>query len=190
MEADWEVQIGGGAPVIEPEWEGFVDLRRVPEAAEQLPEAGALPGLAQVLMRLNAPDSPVWTAKCDVWKMDDFDPLELDAAGAGQQLGAACFVDLLPQEKTRWGTHADAAEWCRNVCGHLRAIALRSCRVDLVVRAAEFAEEGPGFAVTAYASAVGADETQTRQKLAQTLAALADTLEQSSATGESGKQLQ
>ena len=27
MEADWEVEVGGGAPVIEAFWPGFVDLR-------------------------------------------------------------------------------------------------------------------------------------------------------------------
>src|SRR5487761_1069375 len=107
MEADWEAEIGGGAHVVEAAWAGFVDLRRMPEAVEQLPEAGALPGLAE----------------------------------AGAQAGAACYVDLLPRETASWVEHADAAEWCGRVCERLQGIALRSCRVDLVVRAAEFAEE-------------------------------------------------
>ena len=33
MEADWEFEVGGDAPVIEARWPGFVDLRRNPERA-------------------------------------------------------------------------------------------------------------------------------------------------------------
>ena len=178
MEADWEVEIGGGANVIEPYWAGFVDLRRMPEAAAQLPEARMLPGLAQVLVQLNAEDSPVWTAKCDVWEMDGLDPLELDAEHAEDLSGVACYVDLLPREETKWSAHADAVEWCRLVCGRLHAIVLRGCRVDLTVRAAEFAKKRTGFAVTAYACAAGIDRTAAQRRLVETLAALADTMEQ------------
>ena len=39
MEADWEFEVGGDAPVIEACWEGFIDLRKTPERARQLPEA-------------------------------------------------------------------------------------------------------------------------------------------------------
>jgi len=190
MEADWEVEIGGGAHVVEAAWAGFVDLRRMPEAVEQLPEAGALPGLAEVLIRLNAHDSPVWTAKCDAWELEVFDPDEMDVAEAGAQAGAACYVDLLPRETASWVEHADAAEWCGRVCERLQGIALRSCRVDLVVRAAEFAEERAGIAVTAYASAAGADTARARRRLVQALAVLADTLMQMAATDESTKKLQ
>ncbi|MGB6973050.1 MAG: hypothetical protein WBD67_00050 [Terracidiphilus sp.] len=190
MEADWEVEIGGDAHVVEPDWPGFVDLRTTPEAAEQLPEAAALPGLAQSLARMNAKDSPVWTAKCDVWDLDGVDSRELDATDAEAHAGAACYVDLLPCERKCWAAHKDAAEWCGQVCERLGAIALRSCRVDLVVRATESAAERAGFAVTAYASAAGVDGARARQRLAETLAVLADTLIQMSASGETAKRLQ
>lgn len=190
MEADWEVEIGAGAAVVEPEWAGFVDLRQRPQAAGQLPEAATLPGLAQVLVRLNAEDSPVWTAKCDVWQMDGFDPLELDVESAGDQRGIACYVDLLPREDAKWSAHADAVEWCRLACGRLHAIALRGCRVDLVVRAAALAAERIGIAVTAYVCAAGIDSPEAQRRLAQALAALADTLVQSAWPRESAKKLQ
>ena len=38
MEADWEIEIGGDAPVIEAHWFGFVDLRIEPSRANELPE--------------------------------------------------------------------------------------------------------------------------------------------------------
>jgi hypothetical protein len=39
MEADWEVEIGGGAAVIEAEWPGWIDLRKQPERASEIAEA-------------------------------------------------------------------------------------------------------------------------------------------------------
>ena len=70
MEADWEIEIGGGAPIIEAHWSGLVDLRVNPERARLLPEAQQLPALCHALVRLNAPASPVWTSKCDVFVPD------------------------------------------------------------------------------------------------------------------------
>lgn len=176
MEADWEVEIGPGAPVVASAWEGFVDLRRRPEAAEQLLEVAALAGLAEVLVRLNHADSPVWTAKCDVWELAEFDPLELDAESENVRVGAACYVDLLPGEPGKWATHEDTAEWCRNVCAQLHGTALRNCRMDLVVRAADMSEAVTRHAVTAYASAAGVNQVQAKRRLADALAAFADAL--------------
>ena len=45
MEADWEMEIGGSAPVIDAFWAGFEDLRRSPEMAGALPETKKLSGL-------------------------------------------------------------------------------------------------------------------------------------------------
>ncbi len=47
MEADWEIEVGAGSPVIQGHWPGFVDLRVHPERASQLPEATELPALAR-----------------------------------------------------------------------------------------------------------------------------------------------
>jgi len=47
MEADWEVEVGGGSPVIEALWPGFVDLRLYPERIGEIQEAAGfrrLPG--------------------------------------------------------------------------------------------------------------------------------------------------
>ncbi len=44
MEVDWEVEVGGGAPVIEALWMGFVDLRRNPERLGEIAEAANFSG--------------------------------------------------------------------------------------------------------------------------------------------------
>jgi len=45
MEADWEVEIGRGAPVIDALWEGFVDLSMTPERINEIEEARDFPPL-------------------------------------------------------------------------------------------------------------------------------------------------
>ena len=45
MEADWEVEVGGGAPVIEALWPGFVDLRSNPERSGEIDGGCEFPAL-------------------------------------------------------------------------------------------------------------------------------------------------
>ena len=111
MEADWEVEIGGGAPVIDACWNGFVDLRFDPRTrldtllkrAQGLPESKNLPELAEALVRLNGLRSPVWTSKCDVWPVLDanaFDAGELDAPWDEATHAWACYIDLVPRNES------------------------------------------------------------------------------------------
>lgn len=177
MEADWEVEVGAGAPVIDALWQGHVDLRLAPEQASQLPEVAVLPALAHVLVALNAPASPVWTAKCDVWPVDAFDPDELDAPRDERLQAIACYIDLLPGAGLQWREPDEAANWCKGICSLIRAISLRCCRVDLVVRSAI---HGPDrlddllYGVTAYFTAAGADAAAASSVLSAALAAFAD----------------
>ncbi len=84
MEADWEVEIGGDAPVIEAEWPGFIDLRMQPSRISDIAEATAFLPLADFLSALNQESSQVWTSKCDVWEPD--------------LTATACYIDLLPRD--------------------------------------------------------------------------------------------
>jgi hypothetical protein len=86
MEADWEVEIGGGAPVIEALWPGFVDLRSHPDRLGEIAEAATFPPLAVLLRALNSPESPVWTSKCDVWEPET--------------AALAAYIDMLPSDGT------------------------------------------------------------------------------------------
>jgi hypothetical protein len=161
MEADWEFEVGGDAPVIDALWPGFVDLRQSPERARQLPEASELPALAAALVRLNATDSPVWTSKCDVWlrlESEAYDPDELDAPPGCATHGMGCYIDLLPKGARQWLLPAHAAEECKLMCGRLRAVALRCSRVDMVIRRAFIHPESAGLGITAYLTACGESE--------------------------------
>jgi len=176
MEADWEIEIGGDAPIIEAHWAGFVDLRLDPRRAATLPEASALPALVDALVRLNAVGSPVWTSKCDVWEPAGFDPDEMDAPPGKGALALACYIDVLPQTGRQWCLPAHAVFACQALCRRLRAVPLLSCRADLVVRRACISEETEEYGVTAYLTACGSTLAEARGALGAALSVFADTI--------------
>jgi hypothetical protein len=180
MEADWEIESGGEAPIIDARWAGFVDLRHAPQRSLELPEAAGFPALAEALIRLNAPASTVETSKCDVWRPDAFDPDELDAPGNSSSHAIACYIDILPAGDSRWHSPDSAISWCRNICNWLRHRPLRCCRADLIVRRAFFAPVRTphqlDFGVTAYLTACGPTAEGAAATLASALAVLADSI--------------
>ena len=158
MEADWEVEVGGGAPVIEALWPGFVDLRLHPERIGEIQETAVLPALAGLLMALNGAGSSVWTAKCDLWEPE------------ANEL--ACYVDLLPVAGAVFAHWEQAEVFCRELAARLAPVPLLDCRLDLVVRQA-LAGAADGFGVTATLSARGQDRSGAAETLAAALVAFA-----------------
>lgn len=169
MEADWEVEIGLHAPVIEGCWEGLVDLQRQPDMAAQLAEGREFPALAEALVRLNSASSPVRTVKCDLWRPAEFDPDELDAAPEEGNCAMACYIDLLPRDHCQWTSPDEAVTACAAIRAHLAAVPLQSCRVDLVVRQAYLGLGDLKPGVTAYLTACGSTAEGARTTLAAAL---------------------
>jgi hypothetical protein len=181
MDVDWEFEVGGDAPVIDAAWSGFIDLRRNPESAGDLPETDSLPGLAEALIKLNAAASPVWTSKCDVWRSleaGDFDADELDAPPGSSAHAMGSYIDLLPSGGRQWLLPEAVASECKELCGLLHAVPLRCCRADLVIRRAVVTSSPMHhpvqFGVTAYLTACGESPAAASQALQAALAALAD----------------
>ncbi|HEY6491462.1 MAG: hypothetical protein WCC26_15965 [Terracidiphilus sp.] len=177
MEADWELEIGG-APVIETEWPGFVDLRACPHRVDELPEPILLPPMRDALARLNETSSPVWTSKCDVWPVAEFDPDELDAPSAAALCAVAVYIDLLARETEQWTTPYDARDWCQARCLYLRAVPLRCCRADFVIRHAVTHTQESSVGITAYLTACGATRADADSRLGAALNALAEAVGQ------------
>jgi hypothetical protein len=181
MEVDWEVEVGGGAPVIEALWPGFVDLRRNPERLVEIAEAAAFPPLARLLLALNAAESPVWTAKCDVWEP------ELSAAGfaitntpetpSRAPTALACYIDLLPRAGLLFAQWQQAESFCRAWVAGLEPVPMPDSRVELIVRQA-VAGDANGFGVTAYLSGMGQDLSAASQALAAALDAFVESIPQ------------
>jgi hypothetical protein len=140
MEADWGIEIGGGAPVIEALWVGFVDLRRSPERIGEIAEAAQFPALANLLRALNGAASPLWTAKCDLWEPETADltlgetanhpsvgheptnqvetsqdPITPERANPpAPPTALACYIDLLPLEGVVFADWKQAESFCRD----------------------------------------------------------------------------
>lgn len=171
MEADWEFELGGDAPVIEAYWPGFVNVRDEPWRVDEIAETLVLPGLASALSRLNCAGSPVWTCKTDVFVPEQFDPDELAASPVGEEFGVACYLDMLMRGDRVWNSPGKAEEDCRNLCAGLRAVPLRCCRVDLVVRQARVADVND-LGATVYLTACGPTFVEAKHNLADCLAAV------------------
>jgi len=176
MEADWEFEIGGDAPIIEGRWPGFVDLRIEPNRVGDLAETRHLQGLADALARLNAVISPVWTCKTDVFVPGQIDPDELEATGEEATHALACYVDLLPRSDQHWVFPARAEADCRLICARLRDIPLRRCRVDLVIRQAHIEPDSNDLGATAYLTACGTTESDAKSRLAECLSLFAEAI--------------
>lgn len=173
MEADWAFEIGGDAPVMESPWPGFVDLRAEPEKAAGLTECAELPGLADVLINLNSPNSPVWTSKTDVFIPDRVDHDELDSPHDEAVSSIACYIDVLMRGDQVWNSPLNAEQTCRRFCERLRAIPLRSCRIDLVVRRA-FLADTADLGTTVYFTACGRTAAAAKNRLSECLNAFSD----------------
>jgi len=186
MEADWEVAIGGDAPVIEAAWAGLVDLRGNPERVLEITEAAAFPALADALVLLNQQLSPVWTAKCDLWmELDaaELDPFELDAEPEDLAHGAGGYIDLLSANPAQPLNDA----FCRKLTKKLQALALQSARMDLILRRAylgqipesrdeldELTAESFTLGVTAYLTTCGPTAESAWNRLAELLGGFAE----------------
>jgi len=174
MEADWEIEVGGSAPVIDANWSGLVDLRAEPGKALDLMECRQLPALAGVLIKLNGAKSPVWTSKTDVFEPDYVDPYEVDAAG-GCGFGLSCYIDMLAKGE-RWRDHGEVERDCAEICDRLHGIELRWCRVDLIIRRAYFFGSVEGFGTTAYLTGCGKELETAKARLAECLEAFVGVL--------------
>ena len=175
MEADWEVEIGPEAPVIEALWSEFVDLRATPERLSEIAEGNQLPALSSALTALNAAESPFWTTKCDVWTPDSIDPDEMAASLEESAATQACYIDLLPRGTLVFPDLAIAERWAHATVDVLRRLPGFCCRVDLILRQA-LVGEIEGFGVTAYLSGCGTDGVNANIALSSALIAFTKVL--------------
>lgn len=157
MEADWSVEVGPQLDAIDADWPGFVDLHVRPDAVNEIVEAARYRPIAAALRALNAAESPLFTAKCDVWGLTEgeIDADEFDAAGAAHT-GMASYIDVLAREPGLFASFPRHEAWAQAVVERLRQSAVPCGRVDLVVRGAR-AGGADGFGISLYAAGCGCD---------------------------------
>jgi hypothetical protein len=161
MEADWSAEIGADLPVIDATWDGFVDLRSSPEKIDEIEEARQHPVMREVLLMLNSAGSPVFTTKCDCWRLPEAE-IDLDEFAATHETvraGFASYIDIVERDSVRFASFKLHEHWERETASSLRKINLFSGRVDVVLRSAVFCEQ-PGFGITLYAAGCGSSESE------------------------------
>jgi hypothetical protein len=165
MDSDWTVACAADDPEIVIPWAGkdaslrFVDLRRSPESIQEIPEAAEYPCIAAALQRWNAPDTALFTAKCDVWsypaKLFDAEDLLEFAYARG------CYIDLLSADEAIYADFSVCEQRLRAWTEMARSIDLSACRSEWTLRPARIfpvdssppTETSPsknGFATTLY----------------------------------------
>jgi hypothetical protein len=178
MVAEWSAECSAEDAVLVVPWhdpEGtsaFVDLRTNPYDFDRLPEAEQYPPLMQALRALNAPRSPVFSAKCDAWTMvpEDLETMRigldlptLDAAE--MRAGFASYIDLIWRERAVFASFHQQEQQMHRLTRLASPLDHPYAALECVLRPAFVDLAGPqeGFAVSLYVKALGTDAESARQ---------------------------
>lgn len=136
MQADFSVELGGGAPALEIPWRAddpgvrYYDLKIHPELVLQIPEARAYPELNSFLSRINAAGFPLATAKCDVWSSSQVEPEE-EIFGDRKFVSYVDLIFVDESDRCSFEKHETFAKDLCRLLGHAPEIA---ATVELVIR--------------------------------------------------------
>ena len=170
MLSEWSVECGPDDPVLVVPWSDpenpsrhFIDLRENPDDLDWIEEAAQHPPLLHALRALNAPRSPVFTAKCDVWRLteDDLSPLrlELDLISEDSPFGIASYIDLLWRDRSTFVSFHQHEQLLHRIARLAAPLQQPYALLECTLRPALIDFSGPqeGFAITLYLKAVGHD---------------------------------
>src|SRR5215467_7697408 len=169
MLVDYSVELGRDDPALELPWSSedpalsYVDLKAHPERLREIPEAAAHPELGTFLARLNAPEFPLATAKCDAWATREILPGE-EIFGGGCKF--ASYVDLVFAGGAARLVFEKHEELAQQLCKLLKHAPDIAASIEFVIRRCYFhpdlarnaAASESGFYLTAYVSAFGESE--------------------------------
>ena len=187
MQADYAVELGREDPALELPWQSedgssrYYDLKRHPDLVLQIPEAAREPELSAFLSRVNAPQSPLQSAKCDAWYSQEISPEEEIFGEAGKLVS---YVDLIFADdgsRLSLDCHETLA---KNLCALLKRAPEMSASVELVIRRCYYhlddnpTESSSGFSITTYVSGFGSDEAEARRRWSIALTLLQNALVQ------------
>ena len=182
MLAEWSAECGADDPVLVVPWSApeagmeWVDLRENPDALDLIPEADAHPAMLEALRVLNGARSPVFTAKCDVWTMDEDD---LDAVRAGLLLeedvaaaGIASYIDLLWRDRAVFLSRHQMEGMMHRLERVAAPLPHSLAALECVLRPAVLDLGGAvreGFAVTLYVKGCGVDTAEAEERWSRAL---------------------
>jgi hypothetical protein len=170
MLSESSVECGHDDPVLVVPWSDpdnpshhFIDLRENPYDLDWIEEASQHPHLLHALRALNAPRSPVFTAKCDVWHLTEEDlaslRLELDLIAEDAPSGIASYIDLLWRERSTFASFHQHEQLIHRITRLAAPLHHPYTALECTLRPALIDFSGPqeGFAITLYLKALGHD---------------------------------
>jgi len=186
MLSEWSAECSADDPVLVVPWSDpadpdrrFIDLRENPYDLDHLPEAEHYPPLMHALRALNAPRSPVFTAKSDAWPLDqDVDHDELNALRINLSVepeeaaaGFASYIDVLWRERSLFASFHLQEQLLRRLTRHAESLDHPYAMLDCIIRPAMVDLTGPqqGFAVSLYIKALGRDSATAEHNWAPAL---------------------
>jgi hypothetical protein len=169
---DWSAECTADDPVLVVPWSDpndpavrFVDLREDPYEVEQIVEAERHQPLLQALRALNAPRSPVFTAKCDAWPLDPGEEaeevealrIELDLMPEDARDGFASYIDLIWRDRALFTSFHQQEHLVHRMARRAAVLDQPSAALECVIRPAMVDLAGPqeGFALSFYVKALG-----------------------------------
>jgi hypothetical protein len=188
MLSEWSVECAADDPVLVVPWSDpsdeagvrrFIDLRENPYDLDHLPEVEQHPPLMHALRALNAARSPVFTAKCDAWRLDAEEleqlRLNLDVMVEEAPAGFASYIDLIWRERSIFASFHQQEQMLHRLTRHATLREYSYAMLDCVIRPAMVDLTGPpqeGFAVSLYVKAVGHDPQSAEENWAAALDAV------------------
>jgi hypothetical protein len=178
VQADFAVELGADDETLEMPWavdEGgprYYDLKRHPDLLSNLEEAVRAPELGEFLSKVNSPQSPLETAKCDTWASTEISPEE-EVFEATHKFGS--YVDLFFSDVPRRFSFPHHEHLAKRLVELLRRAPEIAAAAEFLIRRCYFhgQEEIPGqeeirdgFYVTFYLFGYGKDEVRSRQNWA------------------------
>jgi hypothetical protein len=175
MQVDFAVELGPDDETLEIPWAApdsgprYYDLKREPEAIEQIEEAARVPELREFLLDINSPRSVLESAKCDAWATTDIHPEE-EIFAAPWKFGA--YVDLFFSDESSRFSFEDYESLLKRLTELLKRVPEIPASAEFLLRRAYYQQNGhgqPGFYVTFYLFGYGADEAKARRQWAVAL---------------------
>jgi hypothetical protein len=187
MLSEWSVECSADDPVLVVPWSDpsdstgnrrFIDLRENPYDLDHLPEAEHYPPLMHALRALNAARSPVFTAKCDAWPLDDEElgalRVNLDVSADESAAGFGSYIDILWRERSIFASFHLQEQMLHRLTRHTAPLEHPYALLDCIIRPAMVDLTGPqeGFAVSLYVKAAGHNEQAAEENWAAALDAV------------------
>jgi hypothetical protein len=185
MLSEWSVECSADDPVLVVPWSDpsdpnchFIDLRKDPYELDHLTEAEQHPPLMHALRALNAPRSPVFTAKCDAWSLDrdELEDLQVNLGVIPEDTtaGFASYIDILWRERSLFVSFHQQEQMLHRLTRRVAPLDHPNAMVDCILRPALVDLTGPqeGFALSLYVKALGHDPESAEENWAAALEAV------------------